>query len=205
MVRAMQFSYIIVDNFLDNAEEVRAAALGFDYPPIEGRNFPGRNSKQRLNIQGFSEQVSWLVRERLKPSPGTSHGVCRLTLAGDEGRAGVHIDTCHWSGIYFLSDPGAAGASGTDFFLHKRTGKDHCPLSQKELAELGMASYGDHDEQILKPDTLDPSKWERTMRVPMRFNRLLLFRPWFYHTAGPGFGDSRENGRLVHLLFYDAA
>ncbi|MFQ5347644.1 MAG: hypothetical protein ACE5ED_07350 [Rhodothalassiaceae bacterium] len=36
----------------------------------------------------------------------------------------------------------------------------------------------------------------------MRFNRLVLLRPWLWHTAGPGFGNSLENGRLVYLMFY---
>ena len=54
-------------------------------------------------------------------------------------------------------------------------------------------------------DGKDESAWETTMTVPMRFNRLLLLRPWLWHTAGPGFGDSRENGRLVYLMFFAAA
>jgi len=36
----------------------------------------------------------------------------------------------------------------------------------------------------------------------MRFNRLVLLRPWLWHTSGPGFGDSIENGRLVYLMFF---
>ena len=50
---------------------------------------------------------------------------------------------------------------------------------------------------IIEKDSLDESKWECVMRVPMRFNRLVLLRPWLWHTAGPGFGDRAENGRLV--------
>ena len=40
------------------------------------------------------------------------------------------------------------------------------------------------------------------MSVPMRYNRLLLLRPWLWHTAGPGFGDRLDNGRLVYLMFF---
>ena len=43
------------------------------------------------------------------------------------------------------------------------------------------------------------------MSVPMRFNRLVLLRPWLWHTAGAGFGDRLENGRLVYLMFFAAA
>jgi hypothetical protein len=60
-------------------------------------------------------------------------------------------------------------------------------------------------DTILDRDGQDDSKWELTMRVPMRFNRLILLRPWLWHTAGENFGDSMENGRLVYLMFFASA
>jgi hypothetical protein len=60
-------------------------------------------------------------------------------------------------------------------------------------------------DDILTRDSLDDRAWEHTMTVPMRFNRLLLLRPWLWHTAGENFGDSLENGRLVFLLFFESA
>ena len=41
------------------------------------------------------------------------------------------------------------------------------------------------------------------MTVPMRFNRLILYRPWLWHSAGPGFGDSNETGRLIQVLSFE--
>jgi hypothetical protein len=32
----------------------------------------------------------------------------------------------------------------------------------------------------------------------------VLLRPWLWHTAGPGFGDAPENGRLVYLMFFQS-
>ena len=58
---------------------------------------------------------------------------------------------------------------------------------------------------IIERDSNDDSQWEMTMRIPMRFNRLILLRPWFWHTAGPAFGDRPENGRLVYLMFFEQA
>lgn len=36
----------------------------------------------------------------------------------------------------------------------------------------------------------------------MRFNRLVLLQPHYWHTSGIGFGNSVENGRLVYLTFF---
>ena len=46
-----------------------------------------------------------------------------------------------------------------------------------------------------------PAKCERTIRVPARFNRLLLFSPRQFHNAALGFGTTPEDARLVMLLF----
>jgi hypothetical protein len=82
---------------------------------------------------------------------------------------------------------------------------ERVPMTPAELGACGMQSFDDVVEKIMKPHSSDRSKWESTMLVPMKFNRLILFRPWFWHGAGPGFGSSPENGRLIHLLFFRRA
>ena len=57
-------------------------------------------------------------------------------------------------------------------------------------------------KKILEKDAGDRSKWELLTTVPMRFNRLVLLRPWLWHTSGPGFGNSVENGRLIYVMFF---
>jgi hypothetical protein len=56
---------------------------------------------------------------------------------------------------------------------------------------------------VILPDTNDPNKWELTRHVEMKFNRLVLFRPWLWHLADDGFGDSVANGRLIYLMSYN--
>ena len=36
----------------------------------------------------------------------------------------------------------------------------------------------------------------------MRFNRLILYRPWLWHSAEGGFGDSDETARLIQLVAF---
>ena len=94
----MQTSFMVVDNFLDNAVALREHALTLQYPAQEGR-FAGRNSLQRISIDGLTEAVSRLVGDRLAPAPPPqSHGKCRLTLADDRGPGKIHVDESHWSG-----------------------------------------------------------------------------------------------------------
>ena len=201
----MQPSVLIFDNVLPDPHGVREVAKRLDYPDVEGTNFPGRNSAQRITTDELDRRIEAAIGERISPMPGQAHGKFRLTLASDAGKAGVHIDDSQWSGILYLSTNDVC-EGGTDFFRHKRTGTDNLLMSRQQMAELGWTPETMNDEvrKILATDTLSPEAWELTMRVPMVFNRLLLFRPWFWHTAGPGFGSTFDDGRLVLLLFYAA-
>ncbi|MFY2764684.1 DUF6445 family protein [Arenimonas sp. MALMAid1274] len=197
----MPVTSLIVDDFLDNATALRAAALGLTYPPVSGM-FPGRNSQERLNLEGLEQEVSRLVGEPLVPMPPPqAHGKFRIATAGEVGRAKVHVDTAHWSGILYLSRPEDC-RGGTEFFRHRPTDTERAPINDDEARAKGYASAKQMIADILERDTSDDSKWEMTMRIPMRFNRLVLLRPWLWHTAGEAFGDSLENGRLVYLMFF---
>ncbi|RZA33871.1 MAG: hypothetical protein EOP92_18575 [Lysobacteraceae bacterium] len=200
----MPTSLIVVDDFLDNAVALREAALRLTYPPQEGM-FPGRNSVERIDIEGLAEQVSNLVGEPLQAMPPPqAHGKSRITLARDVGKAKVHVDAAHWSGILYLSRPEDC-RGGTEFFRHLPTSTDRAPYDDVEARASGYASAKAMTTQVLESDSTDDSKWEMTMRVPMRFNRLVLLRPWLWHTAGENFGDSPGNGRLVYLMFFASA
>jgi hypothetical protein len=197
----MQTSFIVVDDFLPNPDELRTRALALDYPDQQGQ-FPGRNSLQRLEIAGLTEAVSNLVGEPLIPAPKPqSHAKCRLTLASDKGLGRVHIDVSYWSGILYLSRPEDC-QGGTDFFRHRATNSDRFPVTQQELASTGYATFEDAHRCIIEGEGTRAEAWEHLTRIPMRYNRLLLLRPWLWHTAGPGFGDRPENGRLVYLMFF---
>ncbi|MGO1001995.1 DUF6445 family protein [Lysobacter sp. CA196] len=200
----MPTSLIVVDDFFEHANGLRDAALRLTYPDQQGA-FPGRNSLERIELDGLAPYVSSIVGERLKAiSPLGSHAKFRVTLGSDLGRGKVHVDPGYWSGVLYLSRPEDC-RGGTDFFRHRRTNTDRRPMNERELAELGYSSIDEAHQDIIERDGLDDSCWETTMTVPMRFNRLILLRPWLWHTAGAGFGDSLQNGRLVYLMFFEAA
>jgi hypothetical protein len=200
----MQTSLIVVDDFFDDADSVRNAALRLTYPPQQGV-FPGRNSVERLTIQGLDRSISSLVGEPVRAvNPLQSHCKCRITLADDAGTGHVHIDPAYWSGILYLSRPEDC-RGGTEFFRHKATGTDRAPYDDAEAAGYGFASGREMVNEIIGRDGKNPAAWKPSMTVPMRFNRLVLLRPWLWHTAGEKFGDSMQNGRLVLLFFFESA
>jgi Family of unknown function (DUF6445) len=195
----MPTSLLIVDDFLDNAQELREAGLRLQYPVVQG-NYPGRNSAQAVQLEGLEEEVSRLVGEPLIPAPGQAHGKFRISLAGDVGKARVHVDASHWSGILYLSRPEDC-RGGTEFFRHIPSHTDRGAYNDAEAQAMSYPTAKQMMADILE-DTLDESRWELTMRVPMRFNRLVLLRPWLWHSAGENFGSTMQDGRLVYLMFF---
>jgi hypothetical protein len=195
-------SLIVIDDFYPNPEEVRQAALGCEYPEVTGpRTFPGRNSRQKYLPQGMDQAVSQVIGARVRgdPSPNTTHGKFRITLGADESRYLVHADPTRldWVGVVYLNPPEQV-RGGTAFFRHKGLDSDRTPMSQAELAAYGPSSVA----ELLRQDGNDPDKWQHLMTVPMRFNRLILYRPWSWHSAGEAFGTSLEDGRLIQLVAF---
>ncbi|PCJ46523.1 MAG: hypothetical protein COA74_13585 [Gammaproteobacteria bacterium] len=198
----MQLNFLIIDDFLENAGELREAALSLTYPqPISKTYFPGRNSEKRIMLQGIDETIEEIVCEPLTPTEGFSHCKPRLALKGEKGEGNIHIDKSYWSGILYLTKNEHC-TGGTDFFRHIPTNTEHAPLDKAELSSMGFNHYQEFWDDLMLKDTNDKTKWQKTFHVPMKFNRLVLFRPWFYHNAGESFGDKPQNGRLIYPLFY---
>jgi hypothetical protein len=202
----MYKSLIVVDDVYDDPESIRRAALRLRYPPpANGANYAGRNSADKFMLPDTDRMLSWVAGEPLTGAADRAHGAFRLTLAGDAGRYHVHVDVgIDWSGVLYLSPPEAC-RGGTAFFRHRATGTDNAPVNAADLARCNASSPKEALDRILGQDSNDAAKWEALMTVPMRFNRLVLFRSLLWHSAGDGFGRSLENGRLVQLFFLRSA
>ena len=201
----MRLSYFIIDDFYDDPLAVRNAALHTDYArTVGGANYPGDNSAAAFEVEGLNEVVSNIVHEPVIGTPNSGHCRFRIATAGAESRARarMHVDgQSYWSGIVYLTLPEHC-RGGTEFYRHKELGSDRAPIYDEEVAPFGKQSCAQFTQEIIKRDSNDASKWEHLMTIPMRFNRCVLFRPWFWHTSGESFGDRGENARLIQLFFF---
>ena len=201
----MSISILVIDDFYDDPHAVRNAALHTDYArAAAGANYPGDNSADTFEVQGLNELVSGLIHEPVTGTPNSGHCRFRIATAGAESRARarMHVDgQSYWSGIVYLSLPEHC-RGGTEFYRHKELGSDRAPIYDHEVAQFGSQSCAQFTQQVINRDGNDNSKWEHLMTIPMRFNRCVLFRPWFWHTSGESFGDCGENARLIQLFFF---
>lgn len=204
----MLLSMMVIDDFYEDPMEVRRAALALEYDPITpGTPYPGRNSKKAMLWPNSDQMFSQILREPLRGHLGLAHGRFRLSMVNDVRSADIHIDPgCIWAGVLFMTLPQHC-RGGTEFFRHRDYGTEGAPLTQEDLKIYGPDETNRDKlvDRLTEVDGRDRSKWEKIMTVPMRFNRLVLFRGWTWHTAGESFGTTPENCRLVQLFFFQTA
>jgi len=199
-------SFFVIDDFFDNPMDVRQRALAMTYePPDPNQNYPGRMSAKPMLWPNMDRMFSSFVSEPVAGNTDKLHGYFRITYANDKGGSDIHIDTDNvWAGVLYLTLPEDC-RGGTEFYRHKQFGTDHAPLDDRDLKLYKARDRLEAMKKVFADRGKDRSKWERTLVLPMKFNRLVLFRSWYWHTAGESFGDRPENARLVQLFFFNTA
>lgn len=205
---------ITVDEFYDNPDEVRNYALSLKYPkPPATTTYPGRNSDGSFYPDWMDDKISNIVGEDLTLSEGQMNGGFRMSLAGDSYKQDIHVDPVSanlWAGVLYLSKPEHCVDEegypypGTITWRHKTLGWERVPLNPEEGAKFGFETYTKLHDEVIEKDGIDRSKWVPTNTVYMKYNRLIIFRPWIWHSAGvpDGIGDNALNGRLSQIFFW---
>jgi hypothetical protein len=178
---------IVVDNFYNNAKEVREYILKQEFK-VKG-NYPGRRTRSYA-----SDKLKDIIQKYVEPYGGkitdfpmkedAYNGSFQYTTSRD--RSWIHVDSFNnWGGVVYLT-PDAPVSSGTAFYKYK-----------------GGSMYGNASIKG-DPDTYsqDFTKWEMVDSVGNIFNRLILFNSKRYHISMDYFGTNLENGRLFQVFFF---
>lgn len=201
----MKTNIIIIDDFYEDPYKVRDYALSLNYPdPHENYTYPGKNSDGEL----YDENIHSMIENRLGnyleyPKQKGQAGYFRLSPESSSFQQDIHVDPI-WNigGVLFLNPPNQCELdAGTSFWVHKRLNIESVPRTPEEGKLLGYPNYENIRKELIYGDGLDRSKWDCYCRVPYKFNRLVLFDPFLWHSHGFNFGTTKENSRLVQLFF----
>ena len=196
---------IIVDNFLDNPDKIRELALKQEYELFGGKNWPGRDSKNSYGEKEMTQACSAVVGEQLTIKPENKCSYFRIAKEGQYGRQHIHFDPnpgLIWAGVLYLT-PIFHPTAGTKFWKHKETGWETAPTNE-EGAKYGIKSHNDMFH-FFNTEGKDESKWICTDNIGFKYNRLVMFNPFLWHSNGDWFGDTYDNCRLVQLFFFHGA
>ncbi len=195
--------YIVIDDFYGNPDELVQVAL--ESPKETGA--PNRDYAGVMSTEYFlgAESRDLFKNLTMEPSINSSteqNGRIRFTKADDPTKIHIHYDAgkdTKWAGAVYLSKEHPV-TDGTCFWKHIRTGLEAAPSTFEELAKHGWSSLEEF-RAFLETEGLDESLWKKTLTIPYKYNRLVLYRPWLFHSAGPAFGDTLETSRIVQTLF----
>ena len=206
----MRRSIIILDDFHDNPQEVRNYAINATYSKEEKSTYPGTNSTTGFQEDLLKSKIEYIIQKPIKPSNPFGYFRYSWNTADEENSnlQKVHVDNgWEWGGVCYLSTPEQLKAnpnSGTLFTRHKALKIDQTPRTREEAQFFGYTHYDEVRESIIYGDGLDLDKWDTYAKVPPKFNRLILFRAWMYHSHHINFGPKDpEQSRLVQLFFFN--
>ena len=203
-------NYWIFDDVLDDPQGVRTRCLeSADWMlghPHRRESWPGRRAMPALTADEL-ERVESLTRKETGADRlwiGTATGGARLNhncvqVVGErESQARPHTDSrnlCTYAGVLYLL-PDAPADTGTSFFRQRlpggRLGGNRVVAPHNNLVEaLGS--------RLVPPDA-----FVEDVRVPNKFNRLLVYTAALIHSASAYVGTALDDGRMTAVFFWMA-
>jgi hypothetical protein len=189
---------VVIENFYSNPDAVREYALSLEFID-DDRYYKGRRTAARPVFPGTKECFERVLGRRI--TEWESHlynGVFQYCIAQDN--LVYHSDHQSYAAMVYLS-PQAPGDTGTSFFRHRKLGlmKDpsaaDCQRFNKTADEIRRDMFQDN--------YYDRSPWELLDVVGNVYNRLVIFDAKRVHAASGYCGNTKENGRLFHIFFFD--
>jgi tetratricopeptide (TPR) repeat protein len=204
---------VVLDDVLPDALEYRERALALPYRAAAAAqvNFPGSQTAGGFASQDLCQRVADALGRDLKWG-WPDHGAFRVSPASATARSDVHADHDDdrpaYAGVLYLSLPQHC-RGGTSFWRHRATGWTRVPdpasgrASRWGSTTAFMRSLRDGQERPFATLAAARSDWELLLTVPMRFNRLIVYRSDHFHSIAELFGETPADSRLVQLLFFE--
>jgi len=192
----------IVDNFLADPDSYRAKALTQEFYEIRG---PDGGIYKNISVRPTKEHKAEIEAAIGRPIE-QDYSFLRYAIYGTPLNHLIHAD----SGLapfacvlYLNTDDQIPEGSGTAFYQHRKLKYEQVPSveqvraagkSPKRVWEILEASWGDVDA------------WKETCRVPMKYNRAVIFETTNFHSRLPldAFGNTLEDSRLIFVSFFRA-
>ncbi|MEV0534844.1 DUF6445 family protein [Kitasatospora sp. NPDC050463] len=202
--------YWVLDNVLPDPDAVRERCLargdwteGYPYRPETWpglRTMPGLEPNELARVEALVRKATGAPRLWVQSTPGggtLNHNCVQLVGAG-ESESRPHTDSralCHYAAVLYLS-PGAPKEAGTSFYRQQfpggRLGGNVVDAPHNNLVEA------------LGTRRVPGDAFTEDVRVPNRYNRLLLYRANLIHSATGYYGIPLEERRMTAVFFWMA-
>ncbi|MET8721903.1 DUF6445 family protein [Streptomyces misionensis] len=202
--------YWVLDDVLPDPDAVRARCLAKDDwakgHPYTSESWPGLRAMPGLE-PGELAVVEKLVRKatgagrlwvQRAPGGGTLNHNCVQVVGAGESEPRPHTDSralCRYAAVLYLN-PGVPKDCGTSFY------RQHLPGGRLG----GNVVQAPHNNLVdaLGTRFVAPDAFEEDVRVPHKYNRLLLYNANLVHSATGYTGDTLAEKRMTAVFFWMA-
>jgi hypothetical protein len=202
--------YWVLDDALPDPMAVRNRSLAradwIEGYPRRPESWPGMRIVPALHpeelapIEAFVRKATGSERLWVETAPDGAHlnHNCIQVVGADECEPRPHTDSralCRYAAVLYLN-PAVPEACGTSFYRQRlpggqRGGNMVMPPHNNMVEALGT--------RFVPPDS-----FVEDIRVPHRFNRLLVYRANLLHSATGYFGQALEEKRMAAVFFWMA-
>ena len=180
---------IVVDDFLDDPDSVRALALRQPYVKFVSSGL--RSERCFLDVAPYRDAFERLIARRITSwEDNPANGRFQYCTADDT--VVIHCDSQRWAAVLFLS-PDAPFEAGLSLHRSRATGVRR-PARQRELIQATLGDGAQYDR----------TRWEEIDRVGNLYNRLVIWDAEVVHSASAYFGEHLDDARLFQVFFFDA-
>ena len=203
-------NYWLLDNVLVDPDAVRQRCLaktdwliGFPRKPESWpgmRAIPALTPEELDHIETWVKQVTKVEKLWVESAPGgarLNHNCVQL-VGAREAQARPHTDSrslCRYAGVLYLN-PGVPEQCGTSFYRQRMAGG-------KPGGNVVADPYHNLVE-ALGSRFVPQGSFVEDVRVPHRFNRLLLYRANLIHSATAYWGTEPMDRRMAAVFFWMA-
>ena len=183
MIATASPTLVVVDGFLADPDATRREALSQTFYPADG--YKGKRTREQFLQPDRKETFERLLGIKIgRWAEYDMNGVYQVCTPEDP--IVYHTDGQTHAGIIFLT-PDAPPESGTTLYRSKRS-------KQRRFCD---------DQSMFSGGFYDPTLWEKVDVIGNVYNRLILWRGDYVHSASCYFGQTVDDGRLFQMFFFD--
>ena len=136
------------------------------------------------------DKISAILKSNIKVLESKDH----VQKERDRSPICCHVESDYIGVLYLTLPLNAWGEVGIKFYSHKETGLDAFPNTKE------MQKYNINTSNINKIFSNDLKNWNEYGSIPIKHNRLILFRSDLWHSYGDGFGSDLNTSMLYKKI-----
>ena len=186
----MNQKIFVIDNFIKTP-------LGY-YDKIDSsghlsRGVTGTSPTQSELEKSYPENVVFdKIADSLRSKITILESTNNQLKGGDNPPICCHVGSDYIAILYLSLPLSNWGEFGVKFYSHKETGLDSYP-TQEQIQKYNVSDMD-------KTFSQDLEKWKEYGSIPVKHNRMVLFRSNLWHSYGNGFGSDLNTSMLYKKI-----